>query len=31
VLLALALELFPDAADRRTLMWDTPRALFGFA
>jgi predicted TIM-barrel fold metal-dependent hydrolase len=31
VLLALALELFPDAADRRTLMWDTPRALFGVA
>jgi predicted TIM-barrel fold metal-dependent hydrolase len=30
VLLALALELFPDAADRRRLMWDTPRALFGF-
>jgi predicted TIM-barrel fold metal-dependent hydrolase len=31
VLLAVALALFPDPADRRTLMWDTPRALFGFA
>ena len=31
VLLALALECFPDAAERRKLMWDTPRALFGFA
>ena len=31
VLLDLALKLFPDAADRRKLMWDTPRRLFGFA
>jgi predicted TIM-barrel fold metal-dependent hydrolase len=31
VLLAVTLALFPDAADRRRLMWDTPRALFGFA
>jgi predicted TIM-barrel fold metal-dependent hydrolase len=31
VLLQLALELFPNAADRRRLMWDTPRELFGFA
>lgn len=31
VLLKLALELYPNAADRRKLMWDTPRALFGFA
>jgi predicted TIM-barrel fold metal-dependent hydrolase len=31
VLLALALELFPDAGERRKLMWETPRALFGFA
>ena len=31
VLLRLALTLFPDAADRRKLLWDTPRALFGFA
>jgi len=30
VLLGLALECFPDAADRRRLMWETPRALFGF-
>jgi hypothetical protein len=31
VLLKLALDLFPAAADRRKLMWDTPRELFGFA
>jgi predicted TIM-barrel fold metal-dependent hydrolase len=31
VLLAVTLALFPDAADRRSLMWDTPRELFGFA
>jgi predicted TIM-barrel fold metal-dependent hydrolase len=31
VLLHLALTLFPDATDRRTLLWDTPRELFGFA
>lgn len=31
VLLELALALFPDAAERRKLMWDTPLALFGFA
>jgi len=31
VLLRLALTLFPDATDRRKLMWDTPRKLFGFA
>ncbi|HZI82609.1 MAG TPA: amidohydrolase family protein [Casimicrobiaceae bacterium] len=30
VLLHLALTLFPDSADRRRLMWDTPRELFGF-
>jgi predicted TIM-barrel fold metal-dependent hydrolase len=30
VQLDLALALFPDAARRRTLMWDTPRALLGF-
>jgi predicted TIM-barrel fold metal-dependent hydrolase len=30
VLLNLALALFPNAADRRKLMWDTPRSLFGF-
>jgi predicted TIM-barrel fold metal-dependent hydrolase len=31
VLLNLALILFPDTANRRKLMWDTPRELFGFA
>jgi predicted TIM-barrel fold metal-dependent hydrolase len=31
VLLHLALTLFPDTADRRKLLWDTPRKLFGFA
>ena len=31
VLLHLALTLCPDAADRRKLLWDTPRKLFGFA
>jgi predicted TIM-barrel fold metal-dependent hydrolase len=30
VLLALVLRLFPDPVQRRTLMWDTPRALLGF-
>lgn len=30
VLLKLALELYPDAADRRKLMWQTPLELFGF-
>jgi predicted TIM-barrel fold metal-dependent hydrolase len=31
VLLRMALELYPEAADRRKLMWETPRELFGFA
>jgi predicted TIM-barrel fold metal-dependent hydrolase len=31
VLLHLVLTLFPDTADRRKLLWDTPRELFGFA
>ena len=31
VLLHLALTLFPEGADRRKLLWDTPRELFGFA
>ena len=31
VLLRLANRLFADAADRRKLLWDTPRRLFGFA
>ncbi len=30
VLLDLAAQLMPDAAVRRAVMWDTPRALFGF-
>jgi len=30
VLLKLALALLPDASDRRKLLWDTPRKLFGF-
>lgn len=29
-LLALAERLLPDAAERRTICWDTPRRLFGF-
>jgi len=31
VLLAILHALFPDAAARRKLVWDTPRELFGFA
>jgi predicted TIM-barrel fold metal-dependent hydrolase len=31
VLLQLVLTLFPDAADRRKLLWETPRDLFAFA
>jgi predicted TIM-barrel fold metal-dependent hydrolase len=31
VLLNLVLTLFPDAADRRKLLWDNPREVFGFA
>ena len=31
VLLHLALTLFPDASDRRKLLWETPRKLFAFA
>ncbi len=31
VLLHAVSTMFPDAADRRKLMWDTPRKLFGFA
>jgi predicted TIM-barrel fold metal-dependent hydrolase len=31
VLLHLALTLFPDASNRRKILWDTPRKLFGFA
>jgi predicted TIM-barrel fold metal-dependent hydrolase len=30
VLLKLLAALLPDASDRRKLLWDTPRALFGF-
>jgi len=30
VLLNLVLSLFPDAFDRRKLLWETPRDLFGF-
>jgi predicted TIM-barrel fold metal-dependent hydrolase len=30
VLLHLALTLFADTTDRRRLLWDTPRRLFGF-
>lgn len=30
-LVALAARLFPDAAERRKLFWDTPNRLFGFA
>jgi predicted TIM-barrel fold metal-dependent hydrolase len=29
-LVELVETLFPDAIDRRTLLWDTPRRLFGF-
>ena len=31
VLLKLVLALFPDAARRSRLLWETPRELFGFA
>jgi predicted TIM-barrel fold metal-dependent hydrolase len=31
VLLKLILALFPDAAHRSRLLWETPRELFGFA
>lgn len=31
VLLRLVLTLFPDSAERRKLLWNTPRELFGFA
>jgi predicted TIM-barrel fold metal-dependent hydrolase len=31
VLLRLVLSLFPDSADRRKLLWETPGELFGFA
>ena len=31
VLLRLVLNLFPDPSDRRKVLWDTPRELFGFA
>jgi predicted TIM-barrel fold metal-dependent hydrolase len=31
VLLQLAVTLFPDIADRRKLLWNTPRKLLGFA
>ena len=30
VLLQLVRTLFPDLSDRRKLLWDTPRKLFGF-
>jgi len=30
VVLKVMLGLFPGATDRRRLLWDTPRALFGF-
>jgi predicted TIM-barrel fold metal-dependent hydrolase len=30
VLLHLARTLFPDTTDRRRILWDTPRQLFGF-
>jgi predicted TIM-barrel fold metal-dependent hydrolase len=29
-LVALAGELFPNAAERRKLFWETPKRLFGF-
>ena len=31
VLLHLVLKLFPDASDRRKMLWDTPHKLLGFA
>jgi predicted TIM-barrel fold metal-dependent hydrolase len=31
VLLNLVLQLFPEASDRRKLLWDTPQKLFAFA
>ena len=31
VLLQLVLKLFPDAPDRRKMLWDTPHKLLGFA
>ncbi|HEY8131193.1 MAG TPA: amidohydrolase family protein [Thermoanaerobaculia bacterium] len=31
VLLKIVLTQFPDASDRRKILWDTPRKLFGFA
>ena len=31
VLLEILLAQFPDASDRRKIVWDTPRRLFGFA
>ena len=31
VLLNLVLQLFPDANERRKLLWDTPQKLFAFA
>jgi predicted TIM-barrel fold metal-dependent hydrolase len=31
VLQKLLLPLFPEAPDRRKLLWDTPRQLFRFA
>ena len=31
VLLALVVTLFPNASERRKILWDTPRKLFGFA
>ncbi len=30
VLLALVLQLLPDAAQRRKVLWETPDALFRF-
>ena len=30
-LLALVGELVPDPADRRRILWETPRREFGFA
>jgi predicted TIM-barrel fold metal-dependent hydrolase len=30
VVLKVMLQLFPGAPDRRKLLWDTPRELFGF-
>jgi predicted TIM-barrel fold metal-dependent hydrolase len=31
VLLQLVVTMFPNASDRRRLLWETPHALFGFA